>query len=106
MNEKEEARKKKQAKVECFVFFTGFVVKCLRPSWNSRSLFLSLLLTKKKKLVVMVFFDDAARTSRGLVLACVDCARFDPQDPLARLLALASAAPYALVMCAAAVRER
>lgn len=53
----------------------------------------------------MVFFDDAARTSRGLVLACVDCARFDPADPLARVLALASAAPYAMVMCAAAVRS-
>ena len=52
----------------------------------------------------MVFFDDAARTPRGLVLACVDCARFDPEDPLARVLALASAAPYAMVMCAAAVR--
>lgn len=54
----------------------------------------------------MVFFDDAARTSRGLVLACVDCARFDPGDPLARVLALVSAAPYAMVMCAAAVRGR
>ena len=52
----------------------------------------------------MVFFDDAAKTSRGLVLSCVDCARFDPADPLARVLALASAAPYAMVMCAAAVR--
>lgn len=51
-----------------------------------------------------MLFDDAARTSDGLVLACVDCARFDPADPLARVLALASAAPYAMALCLLAVR--
>lgn len=51
-----------------------------------------------------MLFDDGAVTPAGLVLACVDCARFDPTDPLARLLALASMAPYAMVLCLAAVR--
>lgn len=51
-----------------------------------------------------MLFDDGAVTPAGLVLACVDCARFDPADPLARLLALASMAPYAMVLCLAAVR--
>lgn len=51
-----------------------------------------------------MLFDDGAVTPAGLVLACVDCARFDPADPLARVLALASMAPYAMVLCLAAVR--
>ena len=51
-----------------------------------------------------MLFDDGAVTPGGLVVACVDCARFDPADHVARALALASMAPYGMVLCLAAVR--